>query len=176
MWAKSRNGWLSWPGIASPFGSVNWSHRNVKRLWNLWYILWINSWCYCFTHESHTVTLRPGFVRRFLRPFSSKRHPAGCRAASGIAERSGAEKEAKKHFSSQPPAPPCLRICPFSLAQRKERKETSTLPKAPPVYGGGAIDSGQRPPYIKDLVWLTKPVPLRGEPWFFDGWRVETTM
>ena len=52
----------------------------------------------------------------------------------------------------------------FSGAE-KRTKETSTLPKAPPVYGGGAIDSGQRPPYIKVLVWLTKPVPLRGEPW-----------
>ena len=35
-----------------------------------------------FTHESHTVTLRSGFVRRFLRPFSSKHHPVECRATT----------------------------------------------------------------------------------------------
>ena len=65
---------------------------------------------------------------------------------------SGAEKEAKS--------------CPFSLAQRKERKETSTPTKSPPILGDLTENRGNRR-FIRVLVWLTKPVPLRGEPWSF---------
>ena len=52
---------------------------------------------------------------------------------------SGAEKEAKRH----PPTP------------------------SPSLYGRGVPGSGGKPPYVRGLVWLTKPVPLRGEPWVF---------
>ena len=53
---------------------------------------------------------------------------------------SGAEKEAKRH----PPNP------------------------SPSLYGRGVTDYGGKPPYVRVLVWLTKPVPLRGEPWSFN--------
>ena len=33
------------------------------------------------------------------------------------------------------------------------------------LWQGDVIDSGQRPPYVKVLVWLAEPLPLRGEPW-----------
>ena len=37
-----------------------------------------------------------------------------------------------------------------------------------PLYGRGVTDSGGKPPCVRGLVWLTKPVPLRGEPWSFN--------
>ena len=52
---------------------------------------------------------------------------------------SGAEKEAKRH----PPNP------------------------SPSLYGRGVTDYGGKPPYVRGLVWLTEPLPLRGEPWSF---------
>ena len=38
-----------------------------------------------------------------------------------------------------------------------------------PLYGKDVTGSGGKPPYVRVLVWLTKPVPLRGEPWVFIG-------
>ena len=58
---------------------------------------------------------------------------------------SGAEKEAKRH----PPIP------------------------SPSLYGRGVIDSGQRPPSIKVLVWLSSFRPC-GVRHVFIGWRIRT--
>ena len=60
----------------------------------------------------------------------------------------------------------------LSLAQRKKQRDIYPN-QAFPYMGRGVTDSGGKPPYVRILVWLTKPVPLRGEPWFFIGWRVE---
>ena len=65
-----------------------------------------------------------------------------------------------RFFFSQPPAPPCLRRVP--------------TPSQPPSYiGGGLIDYGVA--FVKVLVWLAEPLPLRGERWLFiplprEGW------
>ena len=56
---------------------------------------------------------------------------------------------------------PCW-ACSLSLAQRKERKETSTPNKLPPILGS-LIDFEQKPLYIKVLVKLTEPLPRWGE-------------
>ena len=50
-----------------------------------------------------------------------------------------------------------LKLCPFSGAE-KERKRHPPIP-SPSLYGRDVTDSGQRPPYIRVLVWLAKPVP-----------------
>ena len=47
------------------------------------------------------------------------------------------------------------------------KKGLQPLPKPlANLWQGDVIDYGQGPPYVKVLVWLAKPVPLRGEPWF----------
>ena len=56
-------------------------------------------------------------------------------------------------------------VVSFSLAQRKELKETSTPSKPPPIWGG-LTESRGRPTTFRVLVWLTKLSPLRGEPCF----------
>ena len=63
------------------------------------------------------------------------------------------KKEAKKLFFIH------------SLAQRTNQ-ETSTPTKSPPILGDLTENRGNRR-FIRGLVWLTKPVPLRGEPWIF---------
>ena len=77
--------------------------------------------------------------------------------ASGKAERSGAEKEAL--------------FLTFFGAKKEAKKHPP--PPSRPLYGAGVTDSGGKPPCVRVLVWLTKPVPLRGEPWSFIGWRIE---
>ena len=57
---------------------------------------------------------------------------------SGIAERSGAENEPRNI------------LCPFSLAQRKERKETSTPTKSPPILGD-LTEEWQRPLILRSF-------------------------
>ena len=52
---------------------------------------------------------------------------------------------------------PCKDLS-FSLAQIKERKETFTPNKLPPILGS-LIDFEQKPLYIKDLVWLASLCP-----------------
>ena len=54
----------------------------------------------------------------------------------------------------------------------KEAKRHPPNP-SPSLYGRGVTDSGGMPPCVRVLVWLTKPLPLRGEPWIFVGWRIE---
>ena len=42
----------------------------------------------------------------------------------------------------------------------KKRTKRSIHPlQGLPLYGEDVIDYGQRPPYVKVLVWLAKPVP-----------------
>ena len=68
------------------------------------------------------------------------------------AERFGVEKEA--YFFS------------FILWRRERTKRHPPNP-SPSLYGRGVTDFGGKPPCVRGLVWLTKPVPLRGEPWSF---------
>ena len=46
----------------------------------------------------------------------------------------------------------------FSLAQRKELKETSTPSKSPPIWGDLTENHG-RPMIFRVMVWLAEPVP-----------------
>ena len=50
---------------------------------------------------------------------------------------------------------------------RRERTKRHPPNPSPSLYGRGVTDYGGKPPYVRGLVWLTKPVPLRGEPWSF---------
>jgi hypothetical protein len=42
---------------------------------------------------------------------------------------------------------------------KKEAKKHPPIP-SPSLYGRDVTDSGQKPPYIRILVWLAKPVPF----------------
>ena len=57
----------------------------------------------------------------------------------------------------------------FSLTFSSVEKEAKRHPPnpSPSLYGRGVTDYGGKPPYVRVLVWLTEPVPLRGEPWSF---------
>ena len=53
----------------------------------------------------------------------------------------------------------------LSLTQRKKQRNIRPTKASP--QGEDATDYGGKPPCVRILVWLTKPVPLRGEPWSF---------
>ncbi|MBR5929382.1 MAG: hypothetical protein IKZ93_05300, partial [Prevotella sp.] len=59
----------------------------------------------------------------------------------------------------------------FSLAQRKDTKETSTLTRPSPIWEG-STDSGQEPPSIRVLVWLTSLCPFGVSHAFFSAYAV----
>ena len=61
-------------------------------------------------------------------------------------------------FSKSFEKEPKLFYMSFSLAQRKELKETSTSSKPPPIWGG-LTDSGQSPPSVRFLVSLASLCP-----------------
>ena len=81
------------------------------------------------------------------------------RAASGRAERSGAENGALFSYFLW------RRERTFSSVE-KEAKRHPPNP-SPSLYGRGVTDYGGKPPCVRGLVWLTEPLPLRGEPWSF---------
>ena len=47
----------------------------------------------------------------------------------------------------------------LSFGANERTKENIHPLQGLPLYGEDVIDYGQRPPYVKVLVWLAKPVP-----------------